>query len=235
DVLRLIKDLQAFVGTLPGVASSISVVDYLETIEAGVRAESDYLSVDEEGKLVPPEQHKPFWEDPTTLDSLLEHVGKRPETLKSVVTPDFRMASILVRTSLSGSRRVEETLDRIRAYVAQHFPASLAVDLTGALVLRTGTTSDIVAGQGKSLTLALGIIFLVMAAMFLSVKIGFYAILPNVVPIVIFFGVMGWLGVHLNLVTSLIAAIALGIAVDSTIHYMARLNLELRGETDQTA
>jgi hypothetical protein len=46
---------------------------------------------------------------------------------------------------------------------------------------------------------------------------------------------MGWLGILLNLGTSLIAAIALGIAVDSTIHYMARLNLELRGETDQSA
>src|SRR5439155_20175415 len=83
--------------------------------------------------------------------------------------------------------------------------------------------------------LALGIIFLVMTAMFLSAKIGFFAILPNVVPIVIFFGVMGWLGIYLNLGTSLIAAIALGIAVDSTIHYMARLNLELRGATDQAA
>jgi len=46
---------------------------------------------------------------------------------------------------------------------------------------------------------------------------------------------MGWMGINLNLGTSLIAAIALGIAVDSTIHYMARLNQELRGETDQTA
>src|SRR6266566_2010176 len=193
EVLKLIKDLQDFLGKLPGVTSSLSVVDYLETID------------------------------------------KSPGTLKSVVTPDFRTASILVRTSLSGSRRVEETLDRIRLYVAEHFPADIAVNLTGTLVLLTGTASDIVAGQIKSLTLALGIIFLVMTAMFLSAKIGFFAILPNVVPIVIFFGVMGWLGIYLNLGTSLIAAIALGIAVDSTIHYMARLNLELRGETDQAA
>jgi hypothetical protein len=67
------------------------------------------------------------------------------------------------------------------------------------------------------------------------VKVGFLAILPNVLPIVIFFGVMGWTGTLLNIGTSLIAAIALGIAVDSTIHYMARLNLELKGETDQRA
>src|SRR6266566_4220968 len=236
EVLKLIKDLQEFLGKLPGVTSSSSIVDLLEALEAGVNAHSEGsdLMVDEQGNIVPAEQPKPFWQDPKSLPPLLETLGVS-EGIKIVTTPDFRTASILVRTNLSGSRRVEETLDRIRLYVAEHFPAEIPVNLTGMLVLLTGTASDIVAGQIKSLTLALGIIFLVMTAMFLSAKIGFFAILPNVVPIVIFFGVMGWLGIYLNLGTSLIAAIALGIAVDSTIHYMARLNLELRGETDQTA
>jgi hypothetical protein len=59
--------------------------------------------------------------------------------------------------------------------------------------------------------------------------------LPNVVPIVIFFGMMGWFGILLNMGTSLIAAISLGVAVDSAIHYMARLNLELKRYSDQSA
>src|SRR5213593_3199565 len=237
EVLKLIKDLQGFLAKQPGITSSISVVDYLEVLEAGFnkQAEGGDLVIDEQGNLVPAEAPKPFWQDPKSLGPLLDTMEKRPATFKSVVTKDFSRASILVRTNLSGSRRIEETLDTIRRYVADRFPAQIPVTLTGTLVLLTGTTSDIVAGQIKSLTLALGIIFLVMTAMFLSAKIGFFAILPNVVPIVIFFGVMGWLGIYLNLGTSLIAAIALGIAVDSTIHYMARLNLELRGETDQAA
>src|SRR5438128_861863 len=235
EVLKLIKDLQGFLGTLPGVTSSISIVDFLEALEAGVNAHSDdELVVDEQGNIVPAEQPKPFWEDPKSLDPLINQISAS-EAIKIAVTPDFRTASILVRTNLSGSRRVEETLDRIRLYVSAHFPAETPGTLTAMILILTGTASDIVAGQIKSLTLALGIIFLVMTAMFLSAKIGFFAILPNVVPIVIFFGVMGWLGIYLNLVTSLIAAIALGIAVDSTIHYMARFNLELRGETDQAA
>src|SRR5437867_9220121 len=236
EVLKLIKDLQEFLGKLPGVTSSISIVDLLEALEAGVNAhaEGSDLMVDEQGNIVPAEQPKPFWQDPKSLPPLLDQL-KVSEGIKIVTTPDFRTASILVRTNLSGSRRVEETLDRIRLYVSEHFPAEIPVNLTGTLVLLTGTTSDIVAGQIKSLTLALGIIFLVMTAMFLSAKIGFFAILPNVVPIVIFFGVMGWLGIYLNLGTSLIAAIVLGIAVDSTIHYMARLNLELKGAVDQVS
>ena len=66
------------------------------------------------------------------------------------------------------------------------------------------------AHQSGPLTVALLVIFIVMVLMFLSVRVGFYAILPNVLPIVVFFGVMGWSGVLLNMGTSLIAAIALG-------------------------
>ena len=237
EVLKLVKDLQGFLLSQPGVTSSVSVVDYLEVLEAGLnrQAEGGDLVVDEQGNVVPAEAPKPFWEDPKNLEPVLGMVRSSPATFKAVVTADFGRASILVRTNLSGSRRIEATLDRTRRYVAEHFPAEVPVRLTGTLVLLTGTTSDIVAGQVKSLVLALVVIFLVMALMFLSVKVGFLAILPNVLSIVIFFGLMGWLGVLLNMGTSLIAAIALGIAVDSTIHYMSRLNLELRGETEQSA
>ena len=236
EVLKLVKDLQAYLGTRPGITSTLSVVDYLELLESGLnRASGGDLVINDAGELVKPEPPKPFWEVPANLEPVLKMVSTSPDTFKNVVTPDFAKASILVRTKLSGSRSIEATLAGVRAYVEEHFPKELPVRLTGTLVLLTGTTSDIVAGQIESLTIALGVIFIVMSAMFLSARIGLLAILPNVLPILIFFGVMAQLGILLNLGTSLIAAISLGIAVDSTIHYMARLNLELKGETDQAA
>jgi hypothetical protein len=74
-----------------------------------------------------------------------------------------------------------------------------------------------------------------MALMLLSARVGLLAILPNVLAIAVFFGMLGWFGVYLNLGTSLIATIALGIAVDSSVHYMWRLSRELRGESSQAA
>jgi predicted RND superfamily exporter protein len=236
EVLKMVKDLQTYLATLPGVTSSISFVDYLELLEAGLAKGSEGdLVVDEQGNIVAAEKPKIFWEEPKNLEPLFEMVSKSPQTFRGVVTPDFAMGSILVRTNLQGSSRIEATLAKVRSYVAAYFPPDVPVRLTGTLVLLTGTASDIVSGQVKSLTFALVVIFIVMAVMFLSVKVGLLAIIPNVIPIVVFFGVMGWTGINLNLGTSLIAAIALGIAVDSTIHYMARLNQELRGETDQAA
>jgi predicted RND superfamily exporter protein len=236
EVLKLVKDLQDYLATLPGITSTVSLVDYLELLESGLnRASTGDLVVDEKGELVHPEMPKPFWDLPANLEPVLKMVSTSPSTFKNVVTADFAKASILVRTRLSSSRSIEATLAAVRSYIAQHFPKDLPVRLTGTLVLLTGTTSDIVAGQIESLTIALGVIFIVMSAMFLSTRIGLLAILPNVLPILIFFGVMARLGILLNLGTSLIAAISLGIAVDSTVHYMARLNLEVKGETDQTA
>jgi CRP-like cAMP-binding protein len=85
----------------------------------------------------------------------------------------------------------------------------------------------------QSVTVALVVIFAVMSLLFLSAKIGLIAMLPNVVPVLLFFGVLGWTDIMLNIGTSIIAAIALGIAVDNTIHYMVRFNRELQATVDQ--
>lgn len=238
EVLKQMRDLQTFLEGRPGITATLSLVDYLELLEKGLNhspneADGGDMVVDDAGNIVPAATVRSFWDDPRSLGPVLAAVATVPDTFKGVVTRDFSKANILVRTNLSGSRVIEQTLNSIRAYVAEHFPADMPVRLTGSLVLMTGTTSDIVAGQIESLSIALGVIFIVIALMYLSVRIAALAILANLLPILIFFGVMGWCGILLNLGTSLIAAIALGIAVDSTIHYMSRLQLELQGETDQ--
>jgi len=69
--------------------------------------------------------------------------------------------------------------------------------------------------------------------MFLSIRMGIVAMIPNVFPIVVFFGLMGVSGVVLSISTSIIASIALGLAVDDTIHIMDRLSTEKRTAVNQ--
>jgi predicted RND superfamily exporter protein len=234
EALEHIKDLQTYVATLPGVTGTISIVDYLELLESGLNksGENDIL-VDETGKVIERGAPQTFWENPANLPPVLNLVAGSPATFKAVVTPDFSRANIVVRSKVSGSREIESLLASIRHYVATHFPAGLRVQPTGNLVLITGTSSGIVFDQIKSLTFALVVIFAVMALMLLSARVGLLAILPNVLAIAVFFGILGWSGLYLNLGTSLIATIALGIAVDSSVHYMWRLSRELRGESEQ--
>ena len=76
-------------------------------------------------------------------------------------------------------------------------------------------------------------IFVIMLILFLSIRVGLVAVLPNAFPIIINFGIMGWFGIHLSVVTSLIASIAIGLAVDDTIHYLYRYNREFKKDLDK--
>jgi hypothetical protein len=77
------------------------------------------------------------------------------------------------------------------------------------------------------------VLLILMSGLFLSVRTGLMTLVPNVVPIVVLFGTMGFLGIDLNISTSMIAVIAIGIAVDDTIHYFNEFNLQLRKTGDQ--
>jgi diguanylate cyclase (GGDEF)-like protein len=79
-----------------------------------------------------------------------------------------------------------------------------------------------VRGQVLSLAITLGVIFVLIYLMFLSMKIGLIAMAANLFPILVSFGVMGWMGIELSMGTCLIASIVVGLAVDDSIHYLAR-------------
>jgi hypothetical protein len=64
--------------------------------------------------------------------------------------------------------------------------------------------------------------------MFTSIRIGFVALIPNIMPVAVYFGSLGFFGISLNPSTSLIAPMVLGIAIDDTIHYFARFNREVK-------
>src|SRR5262249_7747462 len=155
EVLKQMRDLRSFLLTLPGITSSMSVVDGLELYAAGFKKqfESGEIRLDEQGNILPQEVPKPFWEDPKNLVAPLLPVSTQRRACCG--TEAFATAAMLVRTKLTGSREIEETLAKIRDYVAQQLPPKIHAQLTGSLVLLTGTASDIVAGQIKSLSLAL--------------------------------------------------------------------------------
>lgn len=174
-----------------------------------------------------------FWENPAQLDSVLQLVASSPKSFQRVVNSDFSRTHILVRTTLARSSDIERLVGQIHRFAAQTFPPELRARATGNLILMMETTSDLVSGQIGSLAMATVAIFAVMALMFLSARIGLIAMVPNFVPVIVFFGLMGLTGAPLNLGTTIIASIVLGIVVDDTIHLMSRLSSEIKRTADQ--
>jgi hypothetical protein len=79
---------------------------------------------------------------------------------------------------------------------------------------------------------ALLVVYGVLVGMFLSFRVGLIALLPNILPIVVYFGTLGFFGISLNPSNSLIAPMVLGIAIDDTVHYFARFNDLMKRHAD---
>ena len=209
DTLRRIKDLQSYIDGLSGVDKTVSFVDYCELLDRGAQSGGGEILVGPGGEIIaalPLENPTTFWQEPSQLRAVMQLVAGSPTSFRSVASPDFARSNILVRTTLSGSQEISALAEQISVYAQERFPPDLKVRPTGNLILLTKTTGDIITGQIRSLSLAASVIFVIMSAMFLSARIGLIAMIPNIFPIVIFFGLMGLSGAVLNLGTSIIAA-----------------------------
>ena len=99
--------------------------------------------------------------------------------------------------------------------------------ITGSTFLSLNTSKHLVDSLTSSFLIAFVIIFISMSFMFKSTKLAIVSILPNVIPLIIAGGVMGYLGIKLRPSTAMTFSIALGIAVDDTIHFLSRFKYEL--------
>ncbi|MFT4581452.1 MAG: putative RND superfamily exporter protein [Gammaproteobacteria bacterium] len=129
-------------------------------------------------------------------------------------------------TSVSSDELIK-LVERIEKRLAE-LPEHLRGKVTGSSVLLAQTMDEITRGQVISLSGALLIIYLILSILFGSLRVGAVALIPNLLPIAAFFGILGATGITLNLATSLVATVALGIAVDDSIHYFSRFNTESR-------
>ena len=241
DLLERIKGLQTYLATLPGIDQTVSIVDYCELLDRAIQSNrtGEEVGGSEEGETPTPPPASAgtplttFWEHPEQLRGVMQLVNISPNTFAAWLSPDSSIARVLVRTRLTSSSDIVHAAEEVRRYGKEHFPPEVTVRPTGSLILLNEATEDIVWGQITSLGFALVVIFVVLSLMFLSAKVGFLSLLPNFLAILLLFGVMGMTGITLNLGTSIIASIAIGIAVEDAIRYLARLSDEIRATHDQ--
>lgn len=212
DHLKLIDKIQKFFSTLPGVDKTISFVDYLKLVNY---ASSHYK---EDSYSLPSED----FEVRMLMNDFKSMLGE--DLFQRFMAKDLSKLNILLRTHISSSSDFLETQKKIEAYLHDHLPKQFSSQATGIGVVISHTSRFLTNGQIKSLFLTLILIFIIMMILFLSYKVGFVAMLPNLFPIIVNFGMMGWLKIPLSMVTSLVASIAIGLAVDDTIHYLVNYN-----------
>jgi len=134
------------------------------------------------------------------------------------------------------SLKREELIRKIRRYLVEETGlAEEQVHITGMLVLYNNMLQSLFHSQ----ILTLGVVFIAIMLMFIisfrSLGMALIAIIPNIVAAAQVLGLMGWLGISLDIMTITIAAIVIGIAVDNTIHYVHRFTVEFGKDHDYWA
>ncbi|MBM4389409.1 MAG: MMPL family transporter, partial [Deltaproteobacteria bacterium] len=171
---------------------------------------------------------------------LLPLESDSPETIRRFVNHKGNSTHILIDTKDEGSIewfKLEGRIKDLLVELKSDFPGvneKFDVKFSGTLVMTENALSHIIKDLVSSILFAFVIIAVLMIILFRSFKIGVVSMIPNVLPLFMTFGFMGYTGITLRTATAVIFAISLGIAVNDTIHLLARFSSEVREGKDLT-
>jgi len=183
-------------------------------------------------------------DDKGSIDSFFLSVlyKKLPPDIKAqMISPylseDGQQLRIAVRVyeSDAGLNR-NELLNNIRDHLSsERAESGESVHLSGMVVLYNNLLQSLFRSQIQTLGFVFFAILTTFALIFRSLKVAAIAIIPNIVPVILVLGLLGGLGIPLDIMTITIAAITVGIAVDDTIHYVYRYHEEWLKDGDYRA
>lgn len=217
-VLQAMDRFAARVRRVPGVRKVVAISEYLKEVNRVMRGGHA--------------KHYTLPTDRRVIATYLELVSTQDaDAMENLIAEDRASANVTILTRAHGSADLRRILDAIQQTLASPdirdpLGADVAVEVTGLGPLMASVADRIVVGQLRSCFVALGVICLMFVLVFWSVRTALMALVPNVLPILFTVGLMGWIGVSLNVTTVMIASIALGIAVDDTIHMLVRARRE---------
>ena len=207
--LARVAALQEQVQRLPEISKTVSLVDLVRRLHR-VLEDDD-----------PRFERIPDSREAVAQLLLLYEMADPDQDLDDLVNADFSSMRIFGRMGVVSAERTEEIVAHLRAFRDRELEG-IGAEATGIAILYNAMGVLVFRTFVASFVLALIVITLTIALSLRSVSMGLLSMIPNVLPIVWVLGVMGATGIPLNIGTALVAGITLGIAVDDTIHFLAR-------------
>jgi len=149
---------------------------------------------------------------------LFENAGS--DDVEDFVDSQFSSGRISVRVPFVDGATYTPYLDILIPEIQRMLGPGASVEVTGMLRLLSNTITAALKTMLRSYLSALIVITLLMVMLIGGLGMGLVSMIPNLAPIVFTLGLMGWLGVPLDMFTLMIGTIAIGLAVDDTIHFM---------------
>ena len=203
--LKVIERIQQHIKTLTGVDVTISLVDFIKDMNESFHNEdTQYYKIPESANLI--SQYLLIYDS---------------DEIEDFVNNTYDHARISVRISENGTAGQKRLIRELQSFLEIIDHEGLDIGITGRTIKDIRIMDSLVQGQIYSLSLAVCTISIIMFLALRSLSIGSLSLIPNLFPIILNFGVMGAAGIPLNTATALIFAVAIGIVVDDTIHFLS--------------
>jgi len=214
--LKRMNQLGEVIEEIPELSSPVSVVNLVKYSK-----QAFYNGI-------PKYYQLPTSQENTFIMDVARKSSNNSNLLKTFVDSTGQTARITTFMQDVNTSRMEQIEERLLENITKIFPAErYNVYMTGSALLFLKGTKYLVKNLIMSLALAIGLIALFMAYLFRSFRMIVISLIPNLLPLVITAGIMGFVGVPIKPSTILVFSIAFGISVDDTIHFLAKYRQEL--------
>lgn len=216
STLKKMEKLNETIETFPELSKSISVTNLVKySKQAYYKGNPKYYQL-------PTSQEKAY------IFAYTKNSGSNSNMLNNFVDSTGRYARITTFMKDVGTDKMDIIQDRLNAVIKKQFPADkFEVSMTGKALVFLKGTNYLIKNLIISLSLAILLISIFMAWMFRSYKMIFISLVPNMLPLLITAGLMGFFSIPIKPSTILVFSIAFGISVDDTIHFLAKYRQEL--------
>ena len=214
--LKRIDELCSHIEEIPEISKPLSIVNLVKYVkQAYYNGNPKYYSL-------------PTSQEQTFILSYIKNSKGKANMLSAYVDSLGQTARITTFMKDIGTEKMQQIEEDIYNKAQKLFPSDkYEVKITGKAYLFTKGTNYLASNLIWSLALAILLIATIMAYMFRSFKMIVVSLIPNLLPLLITAGLMGYFGIPLKPSTILVFSIAFGISVDDTIHFLAKYRLEL--------
>jgi predicted RND superfamily exporter protein len=213
-VYNKIDSLSMFIASQPNMNRPLSVAEGLKFAKQG------FYEGDSMNYMLPNAFDGAFVGEYLRPSKENQHQNNFTKMLRSFVDSSNQSTRISVSMADVGTEQLPIILDTIQKRADQLFDSSFKITLTGTSITFLEGSRFIISGLKESIFWAFLLIAICMLYLFKSLRILVCSLVPNLVPLVVTAGLMGWVGVPLKPSTVLVFSVALGIAVDITIRFL---------------
>jgi predicted RND superfamily exporter protein len=216
EALQEIDTIQTYLENEYGVQVRTSLIDALKVLNRGKHlGDSSYYQLPISQRHLRP------------LKKILKLAGKGKAIRNFIDSSELSM-QIVGYIKDEGRDRVTKRNKKLFKFIAAQDNKGFDVKITGTAHLLDKNLKFLVSNMFFGLGISILMVALIMGIVFKSIRIALLSLIPNLIPLVIIAGVMGYMGIELKMSTVIIFSIAFGIVVDDTIHFLGKFKMELK-------